>query len=61
MNRDDCDTRRQNRPRELLGPPVRMRDRGLRGSGLPAREDGRSDLPVIGPDESPRRVARRLV
>ena len=61
MNRDDCDTRRQDRPRELLGPPVRMRERGVRVSALPVRDDGRPDLPVIGPHDTPRRVARRLV
>ena len=60
MNRDDCATRRQDRPRELLGPPVRLHDR-VRASALPVRDDGRSDLPVIGPHDSPRRVARRLV
>jgi hypothetical protein len=39
--------------------PVRVIDR-LR-SAVPQRENGRPDLPVIGPDDSPRRVARRLV
>jgi hypothetical protein len=60
MERDERNTRRLDRPRVLVGPPVRMRER-VRESALPDREDGRSDLPVIGPDDSPRRVARRLV
>jgi hypothetical protein len=30
-------------------------------SALPQRDTGRPDLPVIGPTDSPRRVARRLV
>jgi hypothetical protein len=45
--------------REPLGPPVRFRDRVT--SAVPKRDSGRPDLPVIGPDDSPRRVARRLV
>jgi hypothetical protein len=57
---DDRDTRRQDRPRALLGPAVRVREH-LRGGALPARDDGRLDLPVVAPGESPRRVARRLV
>src|SRR3954469_21414760 len=52
-------TRRQERPRALPGPQVRLRDR-VRSAARVDRDDGRSDLPVIGPDESPRRVARPL-
>ena len=44
---------------EPLGPPVKFRDRVK--SAVPQRDSGRSDLPVIGPDDTPRRVARRLV
>jgi hypothetical protein len=46
-------------PREPLGPPVKFRDRVK--SAVPQRDTGRPDLPVIGPDDTPRRVARRLV
>lgn len=61
MSRDteDRDARRQERPPALPGPSVRLRDR-VRSAARVDRDDGRSDLPVIGPDDSPRRVARRL-
>jgi hypothetical protein len=39
--------------------PIKIRDRVK--SAVPNRDSGRSDLPVIAPGESPRRVARRLV
>jgi hypothetical protein len=58
MTRDAADTTRQDRPRELPGPEVRFADR--RRSRTHQRDGGRADLPVIGPDDSPRRVARRL-
>ena len=45
--------------RAPLGPPVTFRDRVT--SAVPRRDTGRSDLPVIGPEDSPRRIARRLV
>lgn len=56
---EDRNTRHKERPRALPGPPVRLRDR-VRSAARVDRDDGRSDLPVIGPDDSPRRVARRL-
>jgi hypothetical protein len=40
-------------------PSVQFRDQVA--SAMPKRDTGRPDLPVIGPDDSPRRVARRLV
>jgi hypothetical protein len=43
-----------------MGPAVRIVDRAYSGR-LPARDDGRADLPVVGPDDTPRRIARRLV
>jgi hypothetical protein len=49
----------EDSPREPLGPPVQFRDRVK--SAVPQRDSGRPDLPVIGPDDTPRRVARRLV
>jgi hypothetical protein len=52
-------TKQQDSPREPLGPPVKLRDRVK--SAVPKRDTGRPDLPVIAPDDSPRRVARRLV
>jgi hypothetical protein len=52
-------TKQQDSPREPLGPPVKFRDRVK--SAVPERDTGRPDLPVIAPDDSPRRVARRLV
>jgi hypothetical protein len=42
-----------------LDEPVTIRDHVA--SAVPQRDTGRPDLPVIGPDDSPRRVARRLV
>jgi hypothetical protein len=51
-------TKQQDTPREPLGPPVKFRDR-VKGA-MPKRDSGRPDLPVIGPGDSPRRVARRL-
>jgi hypothetical protein len=59
MTPSTATTREQDRRRDPLGPPVRMMDRVQ--IGVPDRETGRSDLPVIGPDDSPRRIARRLV
>jgi hypothetical protein len=59
VSRDACATRRQSRPRELPGPPVRIVDR--RVSAVPMRDGGRPDLPVIGPADTPARIARRLV
>jgi hypothetical protein len=60
MNCSYCETERRERPRELRGPTVRLQDH-VHHSGLADREDGRPDLPVIGPEDSPRRIARRLV
>jgi hypothetical protein len=39
--------------------PARVAER--RRSALPGRHTGRPDLPVIAPQDSPARVARRLV
>jgi hypothetical protein len=56
---DDRNSLRQPHPHAPPGPRVRLRDR-VRSAARVVRDDGRSDLPVIGPDDSPRRVARRL-
>jgi hypothetical protein len=48
-----------NTQREPVDAPVKFRDRVK--SAVPQRDTGRPDLPVIAPDDSPRRVARRLV
>jgi hypothetical protein len=44
--------------REQESEPVTIREHV---AAAPRRDSGRADLPVIGPHDSPRRVARRLV
>jgi hypothetical protein len=52
-------TEQDDTEREPVDAPVKFLDRVK--SAVPQRDTGRPDLPVIAPEDSPRRVARRLV
>ncbi len=58
MIADSTDMKREAGERQVPVRPVQVT--GQR-SALPERDGGRADLPVIGPKDSPRSIARRLV